>query len=308
MSHPGISAMSGTPARVSVLIGLVSTEDGDRILETLAALKAAPEECEIVLADRRQDEVSRSIAERYPDVRLVSCARETTLPEMRTIALDASSGGIVAVTEDHCVPGEGWIAEILKAFETPGTVAVGGNVDNGVRDTGFDWATFLCEYSFFYPPVQEGVCETLPGMNVAYRRDALLSVPRDRLNAGFWETTVHPLLLAQGKFVSRNAIRMHHCKKFSLGLFVRQRYVYSRYYAGIRFGKADIARRLAASILSLALPPLLLWRMFAAASRKRLRAEFARAFPALSLFVLVWAAGEMVGYLAGSGRALVEIE
>lgn len=300
--------MSAAPPRVSVLIGLVSTEDGDRILETLAALKGEAEPCEVVLADRRQDEVSRRIAERYPDVRMVPCAKETTLPEMRALALDASSGDIVAVTEDHCVPGERWVAEILSAFESTGAVAVGGNVDNGVCDTGFDWATFLCEYSFFYPPVQEGETDVLPGMNVAYRRDALLAVPRERLTMGFWETTAHPLLRQRGRFVSRNTIRMHHCKKFSLGLFLRQRYVYSRYYAGIRFDSKDIGRRIVAALLSLALPPLLLWRMLTAASGKGLRGEFVRALPALTLFVIVWAWGEMVGYAAGPGRALAEIE
>lgn len=300
--------MSDAPPRVSVLIGLVSTEDRDRILETIAALKAEPEPCEIVLADRRQDDLSRTIAERYPDVRMVPCAKETTLPDMRARALDASAGDIVAVTEDHCVPGPRWVAEILKAFETPGVVAVGGNVDNGVRDTGFDWATFLCEYSFFYPPVQEGESDVIPGMNVAYRRDALLGVPRERLTTGFWETTVHPLLRQRGAFVSRNAIRMNHCKRFSLGLFTRQRYVYSRYYAGIRFDQKQLGRRLAATLLSLALPPILLWRMLTASSRKNLRSAFVRALPALSLFVVVWAVGEMVGYLAGPGRALAEIE
>jgi hypothetical protein len=207
------------------------------------------------------------------------------------------------------VPCENWLDEIQKAFADPQVVAVGGSVENGVKDTAFDWATFLCEYSYFSPPVVEGAATVLPGMNVAYRRSALKLIPRERLVAGFWETTVHALLLkAGGTFVSRNAMKMYHCKKFSFGLFSRQRYVYSRYYAGNRFNAGQIPHRIVASVASLILPPLLLWRMSKAASVKKLGGEFASALPSLAALVFIWSAGEIVGYLAGPGRALAEIE
>ncbi|MDP3174717.1 MAG: glycosyltransferase [Phenylobacterium sp.] len=299
-------------SELSVVIGRVSTEDGDRILETLASLDEQQGEriCEVVLADRLGGAVSAEIARRYPHVKIIPCDPGMALPEMRTIALEASTAAIVAVTEDHCVPAPGWIGQILSAFESrPDVVAVGGCVENGVHDTGFDWATFLCEYSFFSPPVAEGETQILPGMNVAYRRSALAAVPRARLVEGFWETTVHPLLLAAGgRFESRNAIKMFHCKKFSVSLFTAQRFVYSRYFAGIRFGRGDVAKRLVATAASVALPPLLLWRMTKAASAKGLNKEFGRALPALAMLVVVWAFGEMVGYIAGPGDALARIE
>ena len=48
---------------IAVVIGLVSTEDRDRVLETLASLheRQGDVECEVVLADRRQDEISALI-------------------------------------------------------------------------------------------------------------------------------------------------------------------------------------------------------------------------------------------------------
>ena len=74
----------------------------------------------------------------------------------------------------------------MTAFDQagPDVVAVGGSVVNGVTDTSLDWATYLCEYSFFSPPVAEGESAILPGMNVAYRRSALESVPRELLTSG----------------------------------------------------------------------------------------------------------------------------
>lgn len=302
-----------TPAPIAVVIGLVSTEDGDRILETLDSLatKQGDVACEVTLADRRQDAVSAEIRRRYPDVRIVDCAPSTTLPEMRTLAYEASRSPIVAVTEDHCVPAEGWLTQIQEAFAEGDEklAAVGGAVWNGVADTGFDWATFICEYSYFSPPVAEGPTTVLPGMNVAYRRSALETVPREKLTSGFWETTVHPYFIDQGlTLISRNAMKMFHCKKFSMGLFFAQRFIYSRYYAGLRFGGGNWPKRIAAAVASLALPPLLLFRMTKAATGKQLAPQFGRAFPALAPLVVVWAVGEIWGYLFGPGDALAQIE
>lgn len=297
-------------ATISLVLGRVSTEDGDRVLETIAALAGDPR-VEIVIADRLQDAISDAIARKYPDVVMIPCPPSASLPEMRTIAFDRSKGAIVAVTEDHCVPAPGWLDVVAGAFANgPDTlVAVGGCVENGVTETGFDWATFLCEYSFFSPPVSEGRSEILPGMNVAYRRTALDNVPRSALTAGFWETTVHPLLLRQGgEFLSSNAMRMFHCKKFSRQLFARQRFIYSRYYAGNRFDRSQVGRRLAASAATVLLPPLLLWRMTGSARAKGLGSELLRALPSLAVLVIIWSAGEIAGYLKGPGDALARIE
>jgi len=234
-----------------------------------------------------------------------------SLPEMRTLAFEASTAPIIAVTEDHCVPTPGWAKTITTAFDNgePELVAVGGSVVNGVTDTGLDWATYLCEYSFFSPPVAEGESAVIPGMNVAYRRAALEGVPRDLLTSGFWETTVHPLLLERGgRFLSLNDLVMLHKKRFSWGLFASQRFIYSRYYAGCRFGGASFAKRAAASLASLALPPLLIARAVPAARRKGLGREMLRASPHLLAFYVIWAVGESVGALRGSGKALAMIE
>ena len=281
---------------VSVILGRVSTEDGDRVLETIAALQpdVAGGPCEIVIADRIQDAVSDRIARDYPQVRLIPCASDTTLPEMRTRAYETSTGEIVAVTEDHCVPGTGWIAKVKRAFAdgSPSLSAVGGSVVNGVTDTGLDWATFLCEYSFFSPPVVEGRTDILPGMNVAYLRSVLDAAPRERLTKGFWETTLHPELLAVGcEFCSLNELTMFHKKRFSWRLFTTQRFIYSRYYAGTRFRVAGPAKRVAVGAASLLLPPILLWRMVKAVRAKGLGRELRGALPWLAMLVVVWAVG-----------------
>lgn len=302
------------PFTFSILIGLVSSEDRDRILETLESLhnQQGTHSYEVILADRRNDAISRTIAERYPEVHLVACAPDTSLPDLRAIALDEAVGEFVVVTEDHCVPAADWLEAFYTAFqEAPdGTVAVGGCVENGVHDTALDWATFLCEYSASLAPVPEGPATALPGMNVAYRRSVLVELDRTLLTKGFWETTVHPEVLRRGlKLYSTNKIVIYHCKKFSFGLFARQRFIYSRYFAGLRFERHQYGWRACAFVLSTLLPPVLLYRISRQVWAKgRLRGELASALPSLFVFVIIWSLGEMAGYMTGQGNALSRIE
>ena len=301
------------PIEISVVIGRVSTEDSQRILETIAGFRAEADGIayEIIIVDRMNDALSQQLANGFPEVKHIACAAALSLPEMRTIAFEASRGSIIAVTEDHCVPAPGWLRLALDTFAAGDEklVAIGGAVVNGVKDRGFDWATFLCEYSYFSPPVVEGVSRVLPGMNVAYRREVLAAVPRDTLTSGFWETTLHEKLLADGgTLLSLNSLIMYHCKRFSFSLFARQRFIYSKYYAGLRSEHSGFGKRLTMAAASLALPPVLLWRMLTASRQKKLLREFLAALPSLSLLVIIWAVGESVGTLAGPGNALAQIE
>src|SRR3954451_2204819 len=149
----------------AIVIGLVSTQDGDRILETLEALQQQEGSlgCEIILADRRQDSVSDRIRAGYPEVLLLPCPVDASLPEMRTMAFDRTSSEYVVVTEDHCVPARDWLVRLDEAFRVAPahTAAVGGCVENGVCDRALDWATFLCEYSGLIAPVPDGAVSSL---------------------------------------------------------------------------------------------------------------------------------------------------
>ena len=297
----------------SILIGRVSTEDGDRILETLAALR--DQDCdltrEVVVVDRLDDATSNAIRVRFPEVVLRRCASSATLPEMRAQALAASHGKFVLVTEDHCVPPLSWLRDFKSLQgEHPEASAIAGCVENGVTGRALDWATFLCEYAAFAPPIDEGPGASLAGMNVLYKRAILEDCAPETLTRGFWETTVHPLLAQQGRLlIASNRVRILHCKKFSFGLFAAQRFAYSRYYAGIRFPREKRLVRWAAALATPALPALLTFRLVRAARRKAsIASPTLRAIPYLFAFFVIWACGEIVGYLAGPGDSLQAIE
>lgn len=298
----------------SILIGRVSTEDSGRILETLDALRAqeGSSAYEVIIADRRLDAVSELIRAKYPEATVLPCSVETSLPELRTRAFERARGDYIVVTEDHCVPPKNWLASIFETFRAApqGTVAVGGAIENGLCDTALDWATFLCEYSGFVSPIRNGPARTLPGMNVAYRRSVIAELDRAVMLRGFWEMTMHPILAKKGFILYlSDEIRILHKKRFSFRLFAHQRFLYSRYYAGLRFSETKVATRWVMCALALALPPLLLFRTLRnLVTKKRFRLQFARALPLITIFILIGAWGEVVGYAFGPADALSRIE
>ncbi len=308
-----MKAATQQPPLFSVLIGRVSTEDGDRILETLESLRSQDGEYtrEVVVVDRLDDAISAQIRTRFPEVSLLACERNASLPEMRAQALSVSRGSLVLVTEDHCVPPPTWLRDFKAALDAhPDASVIAGCVENGVTGRALDWATYLCEYAAFAPPIDEGPGASLAGMNVLYKRSVLEERAPEVLTRGFWETTVHPLLEQQGKLLlSTNAIRILHCKKFSFGLFAAQRFAYSRYYAGIRFPRERRLVRWVAALATPVLPALLTFRLVRAARRKAsISNQTLRAIPYLFVFFVIWAVGEAVGYVSGPGESLRAIE
>ncbi len=305
-SQPAVSA--------SVLVG--SVNGGDPIHSLLEALARQTGEVpfEVIVADRCQDGTAERIERDHPEVRLLRASVSTTLPELRAQALAQARGRYVLVTEDHTVPPPDWVESLVGALEhAPEHVAAaGGPVDNAMRERAVDWAAFLCEYSRYLPLPGEvpGEVDDIPGMNIAYRREALDAAGPEALTRGFWESTVHPALLASGRtFLKLPDCVILHRKHFGFWYFVSQRFHYSRYFAGVRFAREERGRRALYTVLSAALPPVLLLRMARdLRDHPTYRRAFLRALPALVCFATVWGVGEAVGYALGAGHSLVEIE
>jgi glycosyltransferase involved in cell wall biosynthesis len=305
------AAPSREPIEISVLIARASRQDPRRIEQTLNSLRAQRCDCafEVIVVDRIDDDLSAALRRADARWRWITVSRDSTLPQMRSSALQAARGRIVVVTEDHCVAAPDWLQRVQEAFvREPAAVAVGGCVVNGLVDSAFDWATYLCEYAAFAPPLAADA--PLVGTNTAYLRERLVAQSPHALVDGFWESTVHPALQRAGhKLLSNDQMRVSHCKRFTLRGFINQRCIYSRHYAGSRFAPDSWTQRMAAALLSPLLPALLAVRLARVAlSKPDLIRPSLRAAPYLLLFYLVWACGEMVGYAVGPGDSLRKIE
>ncbi|NOY15430.1 MAG: glycosyltransferase family 2 protein [Gammaproteobacteria bacterium] len=298
----------------SIIVGYVSTTDREQIINTINALFQQDGQLgyEVIIATRKIDAICRKLCLSYPGIKIALCDEGSPLPAMHTTALNHALGEYVVVTEDHCVPTKDWLLNIQRAFlEAPAnTVAIGGCVENGVVERPLDWATFLCEYGAFMQPVTEGLTTTLPGMNIAYKRNVIAEIDKTSLRSGFWEQTLHPRLLDMGLcFVSSNAVKVSHCKTFSFLFFAKQRYLYSRYFGAMRAKKLNYVYRLFYLIITVYLPVLFMYRLSRHMFVKRnFIREFLLASPILLIFFVIAAGGEAIGLMLGDKDSLLRIE
>lgn len=263
---------------------------------------------EVVLADCTGPATVAAVRERYPEVRVLAFDEQKSVPWLRAAGIREARGRLVAVTEDHCVPYPDWYLRIVEAHARTGWAAVGGGVVNASTERLIDWTVFFCEYSQHMDPVPEGPNAFIPGMNVAYDMDVLGDM-RDLFAEGLWENFLHDKLREAGHVCGMDPrILVGHKKRFTVRMFASERFHYSRSFAGMRVQGASRATKLKWAVLSLGLPPLLVLRLVRNVQHKqRHQAEFVRALPLIVMFSVIWALGELVGYLTGPGDSLVKV-
>jgi GT2 family glycosyltransferase len=159
--------------RVSVV---VCSHNGARTLEqclrSLAELDY-PDYETIVVDDGSTDD-TRSIVARFPSVRRVHQGH-LGLSAARNAGLHASTGAIVAYTDDDCFVDPQWLTHLVYQFERTDAAAVGG--PNLSPDDG--WLPACVAASPGQPMhvlESDQVAEHIPGCNMAFRRDALAAI------------------------------------------------------------------------------------------------------------------------------------
>ncbi len=297
------------PEAASRLTVIVPSVNGWGDLEgCLAALdgQSGGDHLDIIVADRVGAAVRDRVRARFPRVRLLEAPARTTIPALRRLAFAAATADVVGVIEDHVIVPPDWATRMLAAHAA-GAQVVGGAVVNAATERLVDWAAFLCEYSHCLRPAA-GHAEWLPGNNVTYRR-ALLARFADQLADDRWEDHLHGLLRAAGVGLEcRPDIVVGHKKHYTAGEYAGQRFLYSRSFAGARVKGAGAARRALYGAAACALPPLLLARVTARVWRDgRHRGYLVASMPLLTVFVIAWAAGEVVGAWLGPGDALERV-
>lgn len=294
--------------KVSVVIAsVVGAPFIDDCLESVFAEEGAPE-FEVIVVDCRGPENTARLAARFPQARIIRQPKRETVPHLRRLGVEQARGEFVAIIEEHCLARKDWLTTLASAF-VPGHVAVGGPVvDYGYRRLR-DWVTYFVEYNSYLPPWSDGEARDLSGANIAYRREALLA-NLELLSDGYWETRLHAKLLAEGsKFRSAPEMVVYHRGPFDYAYYLRQRYLFSRAFAGARRATLSAGKRAAYLVAAPAVAVLLLSRMAARVFRKKCRVgKFLLTLPLLVPAVSIYVVGEWVGYVFGPGKALLEVE
>ncbi len=302
------STTAAEPCSVSVIIAWVN--DSGLISAVLAALtreqKVSPHE--VIVATRHQGAVVENMRAQYPTVQLIECLAHDTIPTLRAIAIEKSSGQVIAVTEDHCLPCEDWIGCIQRAMAKD-VAAVGGPVEQGTFQRLRDWAAFLTEYAFAISPCEAGPTGGLPGNNVAYRRelcDGLVQTLKDQR----WESFRYGQIIESGKvFWLDPKMVVSHNRSFDFLYFLSQRFYFCRSYAGMRWANPTLKQRMIYGFGSAVLPPMLWLRSLRVLmKKKRFVLRYVCLSPLISLYYVAGALGEMAGYFFGSQQSLERVE
>jgi len=296
-----------TPAVSVVIASIVGPPFIDDCLASIFAQKNAPSFEAIVVDCRGAENVAR-LSKRFPEARFIQLRKRRSVPELRRIGVEQSRGEIIAVIEEHCLAADHWLATLRAAF-SPGYLVVGGPVD--FRDGGRlrDWITYFIEYHSYLPPWPDGDTFNVGSANAAYRKQTLQS-NLGLLTEGYWEATLHPSLLTKGaKFRSVPDMIAYHRGPFDYFYYLRQRYLFSRAFAGARRRALSGAKRTAYLVAAPAIPFLLLARIGSRVFAKKCHADkFLLSLPLMIPALISYVVGEWMGYAFGPGRALMEVE
>ena len=262
---------------------------------------------EIIAVIRLGPAFTSSLEAEFPDVRTISVAAEATIPQMRAVGIRAASADAIGVLEDHVIVPRDWTERMLSELAA-GSDVMAGPVDNEATDTLVDWAAFLCEYSAVLPPLNDGPSDWLPGNNTVYRR-AVIERFDTLLDDGKWENHLHDHMRAEGVSLTlRNDIVSGHKMHYTFGLYLTQRYLYSKSFAGARVREEPLWKRLLMGLFAFALPPLIYFRVVRnIVSKGQHVRKLLPSLPLLVPFSLSWGLGEVAGYWFGAGQSLSKV-
>ncbi|MCZ6765658.1 MAG: glycosyltransferase family A protein [bacterium] len=262
---------------------------------------------EVIVSNCCQDDSLHGMDKKTPGVSFIQFDRKDILPTLWGAGIERSRGRIIAVTDTTCPVEEGWVDSVLEAHESPHPV-IGGAVEIGTCKRWVDWTAYFCEYAQFMRPLRDGYATELPGNNVSFKRSALQKGSEFTTN-GFWKSYWCQRLQAEGiRLVSVPSIVVRYNKSYELMPFMVRRFHHGRCFAGMRFPRSSVVKRVAYAVGSLLLPFVSLARiMRAVLPKKRYRWEFWVSFPVSVLAVVTWSAGELCGYVAGTGNSCAHI-
>jgi hypothetical protein len=226
---------------------------------------------------------------------------------LRATGTRAAAAPVVAFIEDHCAPQADWAEALVETHREP-WAAVGYAFVPANPTRWRSRATLIAEYGFWAHPVTGGRARILPGNNVSYKRELLLSLGGDLDRALDMDDNVHRFIAAQGleSAVSAGALVAHQ-ELAGIRPTAKANCDYGRLLAAERWrteGWGLPRRLLHAAAAPLGAPAARALRLLESLrGRPALWAPALAAVPAIAAIWLANAFGQAAGCLFGTGDA-----
>jgi len=167
-----------TPLTVSVVVCAHTMDRWGDIVDGVAALRSQTSPpVETILVVDGNSTLERRAAEAFPDVNVIANRHKSGVSGARNTGVAHAKGEVIAFLDDDARPDVRWIEELLKPYEDPSVVAVGGlalpvwPVDRPSHLVPeLDWLVG-CTYQGH--PTGRSEVRNLFGCNMSVRRDAV---------------------------------------------------------------------------------------------------------------------------------------
>jgi GT2 family glycosyltransferase len=168
-------------AQVSVVVCAYTQERWPDVLAAVASIRAQTEPAdEVVLAVDHNPALLERARAALPDVRCVPNAGQRGLSGARNSGVAAAGGDVIAFLDDDAQAEADWLAWLLRGYDDPRVLAVGGAVlprwaagRPPAFPPEFDWVVG-CTYRGM--PEAPGPVRNVIGANMSFRRDVLEAV------------------------------------------------------------------------------------------------------------------------------------
>src|SRR3954452_25397603 len=270
-------------ASVDAVASQLADNDGELIVVDASGLPA-PDVDELTNADR---------------IAWISLPR-TPSYALRGGGYSRARAGIVAVTEDHCVPTPSLLSDILSEHaRAPDVAAIFGLVDNGSRRQRSDWALYSVGYLAWAPPAP--LARGLPGhANLSFKSWVFDVLPP--AGAEILEFRYVAALRELGyRVVATNRTSVTHFQSSNTRTTATLMFHNGRVIGGLRreaMGRGDWARLVAPGWVAA-------WRtartLRLARQKPAIAAQVVRSAPLIAVLHLAHTVGECLGYLGGPG-------
>jgi hypothetical protein len=267
--------------------------------------QSASQSMEIIIADRGGEKYLKLNTQAHVPTTYLVRPFDATWAGVRAAAIYAARGRIIAFIEDHTIPAENWAEMLLQAHQGH-WAAVGYGFTNANPESYMSRASMFSDYALWMDPLPSGPADLLPGNNVSYNRDILLSLG-DRLKTELGvDFNIHEALREKGYplYLEGRALVAHE-NYDTLGALLGANHFYCWLLAAERAQSWSLMRRIVYGLaVPLGAPLIKLIRLIRSLRRRRpLWSHFWNTLPVLLLAYLWSAVGESLGYLLGTGSS-----
>jgi hypothetical protein len=293
---PSLTAALLTPDNFSTIRRTAACIASQSIAEEIELLVLTPEPARL--------EPDESIISRFHSLKVVKADLSHGSGPVRAAAVREATAPVIVFGEDHCYPQSGWAEALVRAHQG-NRAAVGPVVTNANPGSLVSWADLLKGYGPWLAPGQSMERDHLPGHNSSYKREPLLAFGSELDDLMEAESALQWKLRDRGYALYQESTALVAHTNFEDWLVVVPvTYHAGRVFASTRALDWPFHKRFAFTAASPLIPLVRLWRHLRQAVDARYpMGLIIRVAPVLVLLLIIDAAGQAVGTVAGAGTS-----